>query len=112
MTNPPRPRLTAGPDDPERRWYGLGIWKRLRLAQLAREPLCAFCLNDDEVTVATVVDHIKPWRRAATRAIRWALFVDPANHQSLCKRHHDSDKKLIENGGGKPKIGLDGWPIE
>ena len=36
-----------------------------------------------ELTRATVVDHIRPHRGD------WALFVDPANHQSLCKRHHD-----------------------
>ena len=34
-------------------------------------------------TRATVVDHIKPHRGS------WPLFIDPANHQSLCKRCHD-----------------------
>ena len=30
-----------------------------------------------------MVDHVKPHRGD------WALFIDPANHQSLCKHHHD-----------------------
>jgi 5-methylcytosine-specific restriction protein A len=32
---------------------------------------------------AEVVDHIRPHRGD------WALFIDPGNHQSLCKSCHD-----------------------
>lgn len=103
-------KAARGRDDPERRWYGLQIWKKLRGAQLAAEPLCAFHLARDEVVVATVVDHIKPWRNLLTRALRWAAFVDPANLQSLCERCHNSDKQIIE-AGNKPLIGVDGWPV-
>ena len=71
-------------------WYLLPIWTdTLRPAQLLREPWCRECariyLPEDprSRTQATVVDHIRPFRGD------WALFIDPANHQSLCKRHHD-----------------------
>lgn len=65
-------------------WYGLPIWTdRLRPAQLLREPFCRECARRGLRTQATVVDHVRPFRGD------WALFVDPANHQSLCKFHHD-----------------------
>ena len=65
-------------------WYLLPIWtKDLRPAQLVREPFCRECAKQGERVRATVVDHIVPFRGD------WKLFVDPNNHQSLCKHHHD-----------------------
>ena len=71
-------------------WYSLPIWTDdLRPAQLLREPFCRECARQyppgdpRHRTRATVVDHIKPHRGD------WQLFVDPTNHQSLCKHHHD-----------------------
>lgn len=65
-------------------WYLLPIWTDdLRPAQLLREPFCRECAERGIRTRATVVDHVRPFRGD------WALFVDPANHQSLCKHHHD-----------------------
>lgn len=65
-------------------WYLLPIWTdRLRPEQLLREPFCRECARLGLRTEATVVDHVRPHRGD------WALFVDPANHQSLCKHHHD-----------------------
>ena len=65
-------------------WYDKPIWRKdLRPAQLLREPFCRECARRGIRTPATVVDHVKPFRG------NWALFVDPANHQSLCKYHHD-----------------------
>lgn len=114
MTTPDSNQVSdahGGRDDPERRWYGIAIWKRLRLAQLHREPLCTFCLDKDITTLATVCDHIEQWRKGATRAIRWALFIDPRNHQSLCETCHNQTKQIIERGN-KPEVGLDGWPVD
>lgn len=66
-------------------WYSKPIWtERLRPAQLLREPFCRECAARGIRTKATVVDHIKPFRGD------WSLFVDPGNHQSLCKRCHDA----------------------
>ena len=71
-------------------WYLLPIWKdKLRIEQLLREPFCRECARQFPAgdprrrTLATVVDHIVPFRGD------WDLFVDPGNHQSLCKHHHD-----------------------
>ena len=65
-------------------WYSLPVWTDdLRPAQLLREPFCRECAKHGERVRATVVDHVKPHRGD------WALFVDTANHQSLCKHHHD-----------------------
>ena len=71
------------------RWYSLPIWTEcLRPAQLLREPFCRECArrypaeDPRSRTRAEVVDHIRPFRGS------WTLFVDPANHQSLCKHHH------------------------
>lgn len=65
-------------------WYSLPIWTDvLRPAQLLREPWCSECAKQGLRLRATVVDHKKPHRG------NWLLFIDPANHQSMCKRHHD-----------------------
>lgn len=71
-------------------WYTLPVWTRkLRPQQLVREPFCRVCAREYPAgdprsrTRATVVDHIVPHRGD------WSLFVDPSNHQSLCKHHHD-----------------------
>ena len=65
-------------------WYSLSIWTDdLRPAQLLREPFCRACAARGVRTRATVVDHITPHRGD------WGKFIDPANHQSLCKTGHD-----------------------
>lgn len=80
----PKPRHTRYVSAEYHDWYLLPIWtKRLRPEQLAREPFCRKCAEQGVRTYATVVDHVKPFRGD------WELFVDPANHQSMCKRHHD-----------------------
>ena len=69
-------------------------------------PLCVMCQADGRVEPATVVDHIKPHRGDS------AMFWDRSNWQSLCKRHHDSDKQMLEKSGRKQvRVGLDGWPV-
>ena len=71
-------------------WYSLPIWTDdLRPAQLLREPFCRECAaryppgDPRHRTWASVVDHITPHRGD------WGKFIDPANHQSLCKTCHD-----------------------
>ena len=79
-------------------------WQKARLAYLRCHPLCVMCEAQGEVTLAQVVDHRTPHKGDET------LFWDESNWQSLCKRHHDSDKKLLEAGRSKPRYGADGWP--
>jgi 5-methylcytosine-specific restriction protein A len=83
---------------PERRLYNNRRWRRLRLQQLASEPHCRMCrVQDGQATIATVADHIEPHRGDDL------LFWDPANLQSLCARHHNSDKQSLEKGG-RPRV--------
>ena len=80
-------------------WYSKPIWvKRLRPDQLAREPFCRVCAAQGVRTRADVVDHVQPFRGD------WALFVSPANHQSLCKFHHDQ-KTAREQAADRRKAG-------
>lgn len=51
--------------------------------RLLREPFCRECARRGVRTWATVVDHVEPHRGD------WQLFIDPANHQSLCERCHN-----------------------
>ena len=44
------------------------------------------------MTLATIVNHRTPHRGD------WALFIDPANHESTCKPHHDRDIQAGERG--------------
>ncbi|RZL68769.1 MAG: HNH endonuclease [Variovorax sp.] len=80
------------------RGYG-SRWQRARLMFLHKHPLCVMCQKQGRYELATVVDHIKPHNGDEI------LFWDHANWQSLCKPHHDSDKKLIE--GGRERVTFD-----
>ena len=86
--------------------YDTGRWRRLRLQHLAHEPLCRFCGQENRVTAATVVDHVKAHKGDE------ALFWDTSNLQSLCKPCHDVHAQSRDRTGkAKPVIGLDGWPV-
>ena len=93
-----------------RRWYKQATWLRLRAAQLQAHPLCSMCSEVGRVTVATVVDHIKPHRGD------WSLFSDPSNLQSLCDERpwlcHSSMKQAHERGGFSGAVDAKGWPMD
>ena len=81
----------------DQRWCGP---HGLRAQQLAKEPLCRTCRElgfpwGIQAATATVADHIKPHKGNV------ALFFDPSNLQSQCKRHHDI-KTLDEGAFGRP----------
>lgn len=71
-------------------YYKTKEWRVLRIRQLRRKPLCEFCEKSRRIVEATVVDHIKPHKGDK------ALFHDPENLQSLCKKCHDSVKARME----------------
>lgn len=59
------------------------------------------------VREATVVDHIRPHRGDR------ALFLDPANLQSLCTACHNRLKAQQERGAGyTAAAGIDGTPAD
>lgn len=88
-----------------RRLYNLAGWKRRRLDQLARDPLCAFCLAMGSTTPATIADHIEPHR--GDLDLFW--FGDL---QSLCQTHHSSTKQREEKGGWDSMADTDGYPVD
>ncbi len=61
-------------------------WRKVRLIQLRREPLCRRCGE-----LATEVDHIVPIAKGGAMS-------DLANLQALCKRCH-SRKTVAQDGG-------------
>ncbi len=71
------------------RGYG-GRWQRARKRHLLEHPLCVMCEDEGRVTAATIVDHIVPHRGSPD------LFWNRDNWQSLCKPHHDGEKRRIE----------------
>lgn len=88
------------------RLYKSALWLRMRDAQLAAEPLCRFCLMVEDVTEATVCDHIIPHKGSIE------LFHDQNNLQSLCASCHDRLKARIESGKKAVIVGVDGYPVE
>lgn len=81
-------------------------WRQYREGFLAAHPLCIMCEKEGKVTAATVVDHIEDHKGNEV------LFWDPANHQPLCKPHHDGDKQSETHKGFSVRVGDDGYPID
>lgn len=75
-----RKRLNQDRANKETR-YHTTRWRKTRMDQLMREPLCRICLEADRVTAAEMVDHIKPVRLGGG-------FWDERNYQSLCNSCH------------------------
>jgi 5-methylcytosine-specific restriction protein A len=88
-----------------RRLYKLAGWKRRRLDQLTRDPLCSYCLAAGITTAATIADHVIPHR--GDLDLFWYGSL-----QSLCKLHHDSTKAREENGGWDSMTDADGYPVD
>lgn len=83
-----RVRRQTSPVD---RLYSSSRWRTLRAEQLAREPVCRMCLNDDgRAVTATVCDHVTPHRGDVS--VFWA-----GPFQSLCAHHHNTAKQREEN---------------
>jgi 5-methylcytosine-specific restriction enzyme A len=85
-------------------WYGTQRWKRMRRAQLQREPLCAFCMKQGKLTAASVADHVEPHR--GNEQMFWHGEL-----RSLCQFCHSGTKQQQETRGYATDIGRDGWPI-
>jgi hypothetical protein len=81
-------------------------WRRYRLAQLQRHPLCAMCERLGRLIPATVVDHIRRHRGHAD-----PLFWDRENFQSLCKPCHDAVKQALDRSGRARGYDVRGLPL-
>ena len=73
-------------------WYSKPRWARIRRHQLLEHPLCAFCLERGIVEPATICDHVEPHHGDVNK-----FWLGP--FISLCKRCHDSGKRLVEIRG-------------
>lgn len=64
---------------PWMQWYYEQRWKDLRRAHMRREKRCRKC-----GAAGVICDHVRPHKGDE------ALFYDPANLQTLCRRCHGS----------------------
>lgn len=71
--------------------YNTTYWKRQRISQLSKEPLCARCLLEGKVVQAEHIDHVFPHRQN-DKKFRFNLF------QSLCQVCH-TYKTIDESKG-------------
>lgn len=86
------------------RLYKTARWARIRQAQLSAEPLCVMCLESEDVTEATICDHVEPHKGDA-------ILFHSGPFQSLCKACHDKYKQREERGQNVVRYGADGWPL-
>jgi 5-methylcytosine-specific restriction endonuclease McrA len=87
--------------------YKTKRWQRLRAAHIHTQPLCVMCQAAGRLEPATVADHVKPHKGDM------ALFLDPANLQSLCAPHHSSAKQREEWLDMQAnRVDLDGYPVD
>lgn len=86
--------------------YNSKLWGALRLDQLRRKPLCAYCLELGNIVAADTVDHIEPHRGDD------ALAFDPDNLQSLCKSCHDVHADAKDRGKTMAGCDDDGYPTD
>lgn len=84
--------------------YNNTAWRKRRLAQLKREPLCHYCQRMGKIVAATVADHIEPHHGDP------ALFAGPL--ASLCATCHNSVKKREEGGKTVLAFDVNGQPID
>ena len=71
--------------------YATAFWKKQRIIQLSKNPLCSACLIEGKVVQALHIDHVFPHRQNGQK-FRSNLF------QSLCVSHHTL-KTQEENEG-------------
>ena len=69
------------------KWYSTARWATIRKHQLLQHPLCKYCAERGIVTPATICDHVEPHHGDVNK-----FWLGP--FQSLCKRYHDSTKRL------------------
>jgi hypothetical protein len=86
--------------------YNLQRWKRTRAEQLAKQPLCEFCLKRGRTVPANVCDHVNGHPVGETEAMFWE-----GPFQSLCNDCHNGDKARMEHGRAPRGCDDDGWPL-
>ncbi len=89
------------------RLYDKRAWRRQSRAFLQCNPLCCMCEQVGKVTLATLVDHIKPHGGDP------GLFWDQENNwQSLCGTCHSGAKASFERTGKVRGCDVHGVPLD
>ncbi|AZO54848.1 HNH endonuclease [Mesorhizobium sp. M8A.F.Ca.ET.057.01.1.1] len=86
-----------------RRLYATAQWRRLRLAKLAQDPLCQWCLEREIVEPATEVHHAVAHRGDVAR-----FWTGP--FVSTCKPCHSSRGQREDLGLTVIRFDPSGWP--
>ena len=73
-------------------------WKKIRLMQLGRQPLCEDCLLLGVTTKGEEVDHVQ----VPNGDVR--LQRDLANLRTLCKNHHSMKTRADQRAGDRKRI--------
>jgi hypothetical protein len=71
--------------------YSTAAWKKQRVAQLSKKPLCAGCLCAGKIVQAEHIDHVFPHRQNDVK-FRLNLF------QSLCASCHTLKTQMEAHG--------------
>lgn len=74
-------------------------WRELRRWKLSRNPLCEQCADNETVTPATEVHHVKPVEDGRNAAEMGRLMYDSHNLRSLCHRCHVEAHKALGRTG-------------
>jgi len=83
---------------PWRDWYSSALWRSIRAAQLAAQPLCERHLRRGKTVAAAVCNHRLPHRG------NWEMFV-AGPFESLCKACHDGEVQREERAASKAARG-------
>ena len=86
--------------------YKTARWRKMRAAQLARQPLCQHCQAQGRDVAATVANHVIPHRGDMK------LFWDETNLGSECKPHHDGLIQRQERLGAVLGCDRGGRPLD
>ena len=86
--------------------YKLAAWKRARLAQLRKQPLCELCLQRGITRAADTVNHRTPHKGSMT------LFLDPENLQSVDAACHNGAVQSYERTGRMRGCDVNGLPLD
>lgn len=85
-------------------------WMRLRSAILQRDPICRSCETKGRVRPSTIVDHLVPLSLGGSD--------EPSNLAGTCNDcHQDKTQREAAKAQGRtyrhrPRIGLDGFPVD
>lgn len=81
-------------------FYKTERWRRFRARYLKLHPLCVECQAHDRVTVAVILDHIKPYKTHPHLGLDWH------NVRPLCRACHNriGARVGLQGEGGGQKL--------